>query len=299
MLEQLEALRDNRYQLVISSPPYNIGKGYEKDSRRSIAEYIEWQREILGRLYHMLEPGGSLCWQLGSFVKDNRYVPLDMALYPMFLELGFKLRNRIIWRFNFGHNSDRKLSGRYETILWFTKSAEYKFNLDPIRIPQIYPGKRHSASKGAAKAGKPSGNPLGKNPSDFWEFSAERDFLDDPVWDLPNVKAGHPEKTAHTCQFPIELAERCVLAFTSAGDTVLDPFVGTGSSAIAAAKHGRHATGIDRDPNFLEIAAKRLAALEAGTLPMRPSGMQVRRPIPTERVARVPAEWTPMSTAAE
>jgi adenine-specific DNA-methyltransferase len=299
VLAQLDLLRGSRYQLIISSPPYNIGKDYEKDSRRTVLEYIAWQRQILSRLYDMLEQNGSLCWQVGSFVKSNKYLPLDMALYPVFVDLGFKLRNRIIWRFNFGHNADRRLSGRYETLLWLTKSDDYKFNLDPIRIPQIYPGKRHSSSKGSIKAGQPSGNPLGKNPSDFWEFSAERDFVENPVWDIPNVKAGHPEKTVHTCQFPIELAERCVLAFTDSGESILDPFVGTGSSAIAAIKHGRHATGIDRDLTFLAIAAKRLEALNAGALPMRPSGLQVRRPVPTERVSRVPAEWILTGAPAE
>lgn len=218
-------------------------------------------------------------------------MPLDIILYKALDDIGFKLRNRIIWRFNFGLNSDKRFSGRYETLLWLTKTDNYKFNLDAVRIPQIYPGKRHSASKGTQKAGLPSGNPLGKNPSDFWEFSAQRDFKDNPVWDLPNVKANHPEKTLHTCQFPIELAERCILAFTAPGDDVLDPFIGVGSSAIAASKHDRVATGIDHEANYLAIANQRLIDLQSGRLPMRPSGVPVRRPIPTERVAQTPKEW--------
>ncbi|WP_254701268.1 site-specific DNA-methyltransferase [Neorhizobium galegae] len=113
------------------------------------------------------------------------------------------------------------------------------------------------------------------------------------MWDIPNVKAGHPEKTEHPCQFPIELAERCVLAFTNEGDAVLDPFVGTGASLIAATKHKRFGTGIDRDPAFLSIAEKRLTELAQGILPMRPSGKPVQRPNPKDRVARVPAEWLP------
>jgi hypothetical protein len=137
----------------------------------------------------------------------------------------------------------------------------------------------------------PSGNPLGKNPSDCWEFSAEKDFLINPVWDIPNVKAGHPEKTSHPCQFPIELAERCVLALTDPDDQVLDPFVGTGSSVLAAMKHGRSAIGIDKDGSFVTIARGRVAALQSGDLPMRQLGTPVRRPSPTERVARIPDEW--------
>ncbi|HUI14194.1 MAG TPA: DNA methyltransferase [Xanthobacteraceae bacterium] len=79
-----------------------------------------------------------------------------------------------------------RLSGRYETMLWFTKSDRYKFNLDPIRIAQLYPGKRHARTKKNG-SGLPSGNPLGKNPSDFWEFYAEHQFREEITWDIPNV----------------------------------------------------------------------------------------------------------------
>jgi len=291
VLEQLDRAAGERYQLVVSSPPYNIGKEYERDSSRTLDEYIEWHRQILKRIFNLVEPDGNVCWQLGSFVRDGAYLPLDIALYPVFAELGFKLRNRIIWRFNFGLNAEHRLSGRYETLLWFTKGDKYKFNLNPIRVPQLYPGKRHPATKAGEKAGKPSGNPLGKNPSDFWEFSADKHFVENPVWDLPNVKAKHPERTAHTCQFPIELAERCILAFSDEGDAILDPFVGSGTSIIAALKHRRYAVGIDRDASFLDIASERLRAFEDQTLSMRPSGKEVRRPRLGEKVATIPAEW--------
>ena len=297
VLEQLDSLRDQSFKLIISSPPYNIGKDYERDSRRTLNEYVDWQRSVAEKLIELLDDNGSLCWQVGSFVRDGIYVPLDIALYPVFADLGLQLRNRIVWRFNFGLNADKRFSGRYETILWFTKSDDYKFNLDPIRVPQLYPGKRHSSAKGSGKAGRPSGNPRGKNPSDFWEFSATQHFIDEPIWDLPNVKANHTEKTVHKSQFTIELAERCVLAFTDKGDSVLDPFVGTGSSLIAALKHERRATGIDRDDAFLGIAEDRIAALMAGTLPMRPSGQPVRRPSATEKVAQVPLEWNEAKAA--
>jgi len=142
--------------------------------------------------------------------------------------------------------------------------------------------------------GKPSGNPLGKNPSDYWEFSAEEYFNDDPVWDIPNVKANHPEKTIHPCQFPVELVERCVLAFTDPGDTVLDPFMGTGSTAIAAMMHNRNAVGIDKDGSFLKIARDRVKRLSKGTLQIRNSGKPTRKPRSGEKVAAVPEEWKSM-----
>lgn len=288
--DELTLMHPESVDLIISSPPYNIGKIYERDHKLTFDEYIEWQDSIIFSLANSLKHGGSICWQTGNYVKNGALIPLDIPFYNIFAKYGLTLRNRIIWRFNFGQNLNRRFSGRYETILWFTKGDDYKFNLDPVRVPQLYPGKRHAMSKKSV-AGQPSGNPKGKNPSDYWEFSAERDFRDNPIWDIPNVKNNHPEKTDHPCQFPIELAERCVLALTEKGDFVLDPFVGTGASILAAVKHGRTGLGIDKDAGFVSIANKRIDALTRGELPMRPSGRPVRRPNPTERVARIPDEW--------
>lgn len=223
-------------------------------------------------------------------MRSGEVFPLDYFFYKMFIDQGLKLRNRIIWRFNFGLHASKRFSGRYETLLWFTKSDEYIFNLDPVRVPQLYPGKRHASTKGS-KAGLPSGNPLGKNPSDVWTFSGEDFFKNNPVWDIPNVKANHPEKTAHPCQFPHELAERCVLAFSNMGDNVLDPFVGTGTSAIAAIKAGRNAIGIDKSAEYISIAKSRLDALLQGKLALRKSGVAIRKPDIRDSVARIPDEW--------
>jgi DNA modification methylase len=284
-----ELPKQKKFSLIVSSPPYNIGKNYERDSKLTLKEYVTWLDEVIGSLIERLTETGSICWQVGSYIKDGEIFPLDIYLYNSFKGRGLQLRNRIVWRFNFGLNSTKRFSGRYETLMWFTKSDNYQFNLDPIRVPQLYPGKRHSAQKG--KAGKPSGNPLGKNPSDYWEFSAEEYFRDNPVWDLPNVKANHPEKTIHPCQFPIELVERCVLALTKPGDAILDPFVGTGTSLIAAIKHERKATGIDRDARYIKIARERIQNFSKGTLKIRPSGKAVLRPRQTDKVARIPEEW--------
>jgi DNA modification methylase len=296
VLQALALVQPDSCSLVVSSPPYNIRKSYERSDKRDFSEYVSWQRDVIEMLVTKVNRNGSVCWQVGNYVSDGELFPLDLPFVEIFRALGFKLRNRIIWRYNFGLNADRRFSGRYETILWFTKSDSYYFNLDPVRIPQIYPGKRHSAKKGD-KAGLPSGNPLGKNPSDYWEFVAENDFKSNLVWDIPNVKSRHPERTEHPCQFPVELVERCVLALTQPGDTVLDPFLGTGASAIAALKHGRNAIGIDRDATYLETARDRLADLAAGVLPLRQFGRPVRRPRATEKVARVPDEWAMHASA--
>ena len=289
-MQSLDDVANESIQLVITSPPYNVGKEYERDKSMSLDQYIEWIQPIIKKLCAKIQSGGSICWQVGNFVKDGEVFPLDYFFYKLFIDQGFKLRNRIIWQFNFGLHASKRMSGRYETLLWFTKTDDYTFNLDPIRIPQLYPGKRHAQHKGD-KAGLPSGNPLGKNPSDVWTFSGDEFFRNNPVWEIPNVKANHPEKTAHPCQFPHELVERCVLAFSNMGDTVLDPFVGTGTTAIAAIKAGRNAIGIDKSPDYIAIAQSRVDALQAGSLKLRKSGLAVRKPNIRDSVARVPDEW--------
>lgn len=184
-----------------------------------------------------------------------------MVLYPMFKAHSLKLRNRIIWHYEHGLHCSKRFSGRYETILWFTKEDNYTFNLDPVRVPAKYPQKKHFRGP---KAGQLSGNPLGKNPSD--------------VWIIPNVKNNHIEKTTHPCQFPVELIERLVLALTNPSDTVLDPYMGVGSSVIAAVKQQRRGFGCDIDPQYVAIAQERLDALAAGTLKTRPMGKPVYDP---------------------
>lgn len=278
----LRTLPSGMAQLIITSPPYNVGKEYEV--RTSIDEYLQMQRQVIGELIRLLHPAGSICWQVGNYVKDGEVFPLDIFYYNIFKEYGLKLRNRLIWRYSHGLHMSKRFSGRYETILWFTKGENYTFNLDPVRVPSKYPGKRHH--KGPNK-GKPSGNPLGKNPSDVWEFVAQQ--WDEEVWEIPQVKAAHPEKTIHPAQYPIELVERCVLALTNPGDWVLDPYCGVGSSLLAALKQDRKAIGCEKEAVYVNIAKDRMAALQRGTLPMRPMERELYKP--QGKVSRVPEEW--------
>jgi adenine-specific DNA-methyltransferase len=155
----------------------------------------------------------------------------------------------------------KRFSGRHEAILWFTKSDEYTFNLDPVRIPSKYPNKKHF--KGPNR-GELSGNPLGKNPADLWE--------------IPNVKANHVEKTVHPCQFPVALVERLILALTNPGERVLDPYLGVGSTAIAALKHDRHAYGCDIMQEYVDVARDRVAKFFDGTLRTRPLNKPIYDP---------------------
>lgn len=277
-------LADGSVQLTVTSPPYNIGKVYEK--RTKLSEYLKGYKAFARTLFEKTADRGSVCWQVGNWIQSGEVYPLDIYFYDIFKDAGFRLRNRIVWHFEHGLHAQRRLSGRYETILWFTKGDDYTFNLDPIRVPAKYPGKR--AFKGP-NTGKPTGNPLGKTPSDFWRIIAND--WDAQVWDIPNVKANHPEKTEHPCQFPVELVQRCILALSEEGDLVLDPFLGVGSAAIAALMHNRRFVGFECDTNYLATVKRRVAELKAGTLKLRPLGRPIHQPTGTERVARIPDEW--------
>lgn len=275
---------DSSVALIVTSPPYNLGKEYE--NRVSIEQYLKTQTQLIAQLHRVLREDGSICWQVGNFVEDGEVYPLDILYYPIFKDLGMKLRNRIVWKFGHGLHASKRFSGRYETILWFTKTDRYIFNLDAVRIPAKYPGKRHF--KGPNK-GKPSGNPLGKNPSDVWEVLVQD--WEELIWDIPNVKSNHPEKTIHPCQFPIELVERCVLALTNEGDWVFDPYMGVGSALIAALMHDRRAMGCEKETTYVEIARQRVQDYYNGVLRYRPLGKPVFQPTGREKVSQIPPEW--------
>jgi len=280
----LKTLPANRIQLIISSPPYNLGKQYE--TRVELQSYLKNQEPVIDELVRVLNGQGSLCWQVGNYVCDGEVYPLDIFYYDFFKERGLKLRNRIIWHFEHGLHASRRFSGRYETLLWFTKSDQYTFNLDAVRVPSKYPGKRHY--KGPRK-GAPSGNPLGKNPSGFWNLLASE--WKSQVWDIPNVKSNHPEKTLHPCQFPVELVERCVLALTEEDDWVLDPYAGVGSALVAGIRRGRRVVGCDKEARYIALARQRIFELYEGKLRIRPLGKPVHRPSGREKVVQVPDEW--------
>ncbi|MFN0123901.1 MAG: DNA methyltransferase [Blastocatellia bacterium] len=514
-LPVLRTLPGNFFRLLISSPPYNLGKDYEE--RVPFAEYLQRMEPVIDECARVVADNGSVCWQVGNYVEDGEIFPLDMYFYQMFRQRGLKLRNRMIWHYEHGQHARYRFSGRYETLLWFTKGDDYLFNLDAVRVPAKYPEKKHFRGP---RHGELSGNPLGKNPGDVWELGGfadtpvfeideERTVLDEaafqrfagfvetvvrklrhtaaefqqrqliarndrelflqavpqqanlvvvaarpyatitversprqlsvefgrnrwvftgvgnerkftaggplerysfavmagrdvaplmalvnhttgaplpvellqqlavfrrvtygelgvtpeeldtlsagqatelrymrddmarvflmesllsltlqhsrlPVpsrqpglfgaeglsadvpaivtlvseitsesgantwqvikrdwesafWDIPNVKAGHVEKTIHPCQFPIELVERCVLALTSENDWVLDPFAGVGSAVVAALRRRRRGMGIEKEERFVNVARQRVTDYFTGRLACRPLGRPVHQ----------------------
>lgn len=283
-LEYLKKIPSNSISLIITSPPYNIGKDYEV--KTSIEQYLDGQKKIIDELIRILKDNGSICWQVGNYVNNGEIFPLDIYYYSIFKEKKLKLRNRIIWRFGHGLHGKNRFSGRYETILWFTKGDDYTFNLDDVRIPAKYPGKRHYKGK---KKGELSGNPKGKNPEDVWEVVL-KDW-EKEIWEIPNVKANHCEKTIHPCQYPVELVERCVLALTNENEIVLDPFAGVGSTLIGSLKNNRKAIGFDKEKKYVEVGKENIIKFYSGELKTREITQKIHKPKANDKVAQIPEEW--------
>ena len=240
----LKVIPSNSIDLTVTSPPYFMGKDYDKSTK--VIDFISFHKELLPEIVRITKEGGSICWQVGYHVKNGNIIPLDFLVHEIFnkCEDTF-LRNRIIWTYGHGLHSKKRFSGRHEVVLWYTKGTNYYFNLDRVRVPQKYPGKKHYKGN---KKGKFSGNPLGKNPSD--------------VWEIPNVKANHIEKTDHPCQFPVALVQRLIRSLTPQSARIFDPFIGSGTTGVAAIIERRRFVGCETNPKYLHIAIKRcLSAL--------------------------------------
>lgn len=274
----MTSLPDESVDLIVTSPPYCMKKAYE-DPHNDLRTFKEQHTIIFDDLYRILKNGGSICWQVGYHISDRCVIPLDYIVYEIFTTMSeiysapLVLRNRIIWTFGHGLNSTKRFSGRHETILWFTKGEGSTFNLDDIRVPQKYPGKR--SYRGPHK-GELSGNPLGKNPSD--------------VWDIPNVKANHVEKTQHPCQFPVAIPQRLIKALAPINGLVFDPFMGSGTTGVAAVLEGRRFIGAEIYPEYYDISKQRIQDAINGVARIREDKPVI---IPNARaaVARLPESF--------
>lgn len=267
------SMPDSSVDLIVSSPPYFMGKEYDRSAKYE--DFEKEHRELAPELVRILRTGGSLCWQTGMHVRNGASVPLDFLAYAAFsADRSLTLRNRIVWHFEHGEHARKRFSGRYETVLWFTKGDDYYFDLDAVRVPQKYPGKRHY--KGPKK-GEHSGNPFGKNPGDMWA--------------IPNVKAKHMEKTVHPCQFPVGLPQRLVRALTREGDLVFDPFAGVSSAGIAAVVEQRRFLGSEIESKYARVGIQRYKDWSNGTLRVRDWKLPAAQPDPRHAVAQAPAHF--------
>jgi adenine-specific DNA-methyltransferase len=272
-LELIANIPADSIDLIVTSPPYCIGMEYEKS--RTVEEFLAAHKRLLPEIIRITKPGGSICWQIGSHVSKQAVYPLDYAVFSLLEhDKRVTLRNRIIWSFAHGLHSSTRFSGRHETVLWYTKGKNYFFDLNAVRVPQKYPGKRHY--KGPSK-GEFSGNPLGKNPGD--------------VWEIPNVKGNHVEKVGHPCQFPVALVQRLIRALCPVDGVLLDPFMGSGSAGIAALVENRRFLGAELDNDYFKMAVERLASAAKGEAEFRPIERPIFTPDPNSELATAPPHF--------
>ncbi len=271
--EFVKTLPDESVDLVITSPPYFMGKEYDKSTK--IEDFVAAHETLLPEILRITKIGGSICWQTGYHVKNGVTTPLDFLVHGLFNKSeDLFLRNRIIWTFGHGLHNQRRFSGRHETILWYTKGKDYCFDLDNVRVPQKYPGK---VSYNGDKKGQLSGNPLGKNPGD--------------VWEIPNVKARHIEKTEHPCQFPVALAQRLIRGLTPIDGRVFDPYSGSGSTGIAALTEKRKFVGTEIDNDYYQIAMSRCELTIKDQILFRPLNKPIQIASPNSAVSKKPAHF--------
>jgi adenine-specific DNA-methyltransferase len=239
--EGLKKLLNNGVELdiTITSPPYNIGKEYEKIM--PLDDYIDWLVDICDNIYNLTKKDGSFLLNVGylSVEGKGKAVPITYLLWD---KIKFFLQQEIVWNYGAGVAGKKFLSPRNEKVLWYIKDSEnYTFNLDDIRDPDVkYPNQK--------KNGKLRCNTLGKNPSDVWQIAKVTSGTD----------RSSDERTNHPAQFPEDLIARMVKGFSNENDLILDPFIGSGTTARTAMLNNRLFLGFEINKNYIEIIGERL-----------------------------------------
>lgn len=237
-VESLNKLSESIFDLTVTSPPYNIGKEYE--DILPLEEYIKWSQDWINAVHLCTKENGAFWLNLGYLSIENKAKAIPI-IYLLWDKVPFYLIQEVIWHYEAGVINKSSLSPRNEKFLWYVKDPKnYTFNLDDIRDPNVkYPNQK--------KNGKLRCHPLGKNPGDVWKF--------------PKVTSGEKrsskERTAHPAQFPAAVIDRVIKGSSNKDDIVLDPFIGSGTTAEVAFLNGRKCVGFEIDKGYCDIAVKR------------------------------------------
>lgn len=238
-LEGLNRLNSCLVDLTVTSPPYNIGKPYEQPL--GLDDYLRWCEAWICEVYRLTSPTGAFWLNLGylEFPGRAKAIPIPYLLWE---RVPFYLLQEVVWNYGAGVAAKRMFSPRNEKFLWYVKNPkQYAFNLDGVRDKNVkYPNQK--------KHGKLRCNPSGKNPSDVWQF--------------PKVTSGENrhsrERTPHPSQFPLAVVDRIIKACSSQGDLIMDPFMGSGTTAVAALRNGRAVFGFEISADYCSITADRI-----------------------------------------
>ncbi len=238
-LTAMRRLPENFVNLTVTSPPYNIGKAYER--LLPLDQYLEWCASWISEVYRLTQQDGAFWLNLGYLEVPGKAKALPIP-YLLWDRCPFYLLQEVVWNYAAGVHTKSMFSPRNEKFLWYVKSPEnYTFNLDAVRDKNVkYPNQK--------KNGKLKCNPLGKNPGD--------------VWQIAKVTSGQnrssTERTPHPAQFPLAVITRILKACSNANDWVLDPFLGSGTTAIAALENGRQVLGFEISTAYCQLVVNRV-----------------------------------------
>ncbi|MBI1760773.1 MAG: site-specific DNA-methyltransferase [Acidobacteria bacterium] len=244
----LATLPDTSVDLIIADPPYNLGKDYGNNrDALSWQEYIEFTRTWLRQADRLLKPTGTIYVFMGVRFISRLHLLMEE-------ELGWLFNGWITWHYTQGMGRKNGFSPRHEDILYFTKSSNYIFNLDDIRVPQKYYRERN--------------NMTGANPGDVWQFS--------------HVHYCSAEREAHPTQKPEALMERMIKASSQPADLVLDPFVGSGTTVRVAKVLKRRSIGIEVNPDYVAMGERRLVSTQEEFDSFDPRTQRIPRDLPNQ-----------------
>jgi len=238
-IKGMQKLPNNLVNLTVTSPPYNIGKEYE--SLIETSDYIDWCVKWIREIYRITSANGAFWLNVGYFEVKNKGLAVPIP-YLLWDKTDFYLLQEIVWNYAAGVACKSRFSPRNEKLLWYVKNQQqYTFNLDDVRDPNVkYPNQK--------KNGKLKCNPLGKNPTDVWQIAKV----------TSGTNRSSKERTPHPAQFPTEMIERIIKSSSNWGDLVIDPFMGSGSTAVAAIENGRNVIGFEIEEKYVQIAQKRI-----------------------------------------
>lgn len=238
-IKGMQRLPNNLVDLTVTSPPYNIGKEYE--SLIETSDYIDWCANWIREIYRITAANGAFWLNVGYFEVKNKGLAVPIP-YLLWDKTDFYLLQEVIWNYAAGVACKSRFSPRNEKLLWYVKNQQkYTFNLDDVRDPNVkYPNQK--------KNGKLKCNPLGKNPTDVWQIAKV----------TSGTNRSSKERTPHPAQFPTEMIERIIRSSSNWGDLIIDPFMGSGSTAVAAIENGRNVIGFEIEEKYVQIAQQRI-----------------------------------------
>lgn len=238
-LQAMKEIPDELIDLTITSPPYNIGKEYEELAE--LDDYLGWCKDWMEQVHRITVDNGTFWLNIGYLEVEGKGLAVPIS-YLLWDKTPFYLLQEVVWNYSAGVACRKRFSPRNEKLLWFVKNPKsYTFNLDDVRDPDVkYPNQK--------KNGKLRCNPLGKNPSDVWQISKV----------TSGKKRSSPERTPHPAQFPVALVERMLKSSSNVGDLVLDPFMGSGSTAECSLRNGRYVIGFELKSDYIGYAESRI-----------------------------------------